>query len=82
MHSPSFAWKDLGIVIDADIRFSSGLILEQFPPGKKAIEEEMCKTENRGRDQCCSGSVSLYADDQGAIIKKRIMSIGEKDDIG
>jgi hypothetical protein len=62
MHSPSFAWKDRGIVVDADLRFISGFILEQFPPGNKALEEEMCKTENRGRDQCCSGSVSLYVD--------------------
>jgi hypothetical protein len=64
MHSPSFARKDRGIVIDADIRFSFGFILEQFPPGNKAIEEEMCKIVNRGRNQCCSGSVSLYFDNQ------------------
>jgi hypothetical protein len=42
MHSFSFAWKDRRIVIDADIRFSSESILEQFPPENKAIEEEMC----------------------------------------
>jgi len=43
-----------------DIGFSSAIILEQFPSGKKAIEEVMCKTENSGRDQCCRGCVSLF----------------------
>jgi hypothetical protein len=42
MHFLSFARKDRGIVIDADIRFSFGFILAQFPPGNKVIEEEMC----------------------------------------
>jgi hypothetical protein len=39
---PSFAWKDRGIVIDADIRFSSGFILEQFSPGNKATTINRC----------------------------------------
>jgi hypothetical protein len=71
MHSPSFAWKDRGIVVDADLCFISGFILEQFPPGNKVLEEEICKTENRGRDQCCSGSVSLYVDNQSLSIVYR-----------
>jgi hypothetical protein len=59
MHFLSFARKDRGIVIDADLRFISGFILEQFSAENKAIKEEMCKTENRGDDGCCNGYVSL-----------------------
>jgi hypothetical protein len=68
MHFLSFAWKDRGTVIDADLRFLSGFILEQFSAGNKAIAEEMCKTESRGHDQCCSESVSLYVDNQSLSI--------------
>jgi hypothetical protein len=38
MHFLSFAWKDRRIVIDADLRFLSGSILEQFSAGNKAIK--------------------------------------------
>ena len=68
MHFLSFAWKDRAIVIDADLRFISGFILEQLSAENKAIDEEMCKTENRGRYQCCNGSVSLYVDNQSLSI--------------
>jgi hypothetical protein len=50
MHFLSFAWKDRGAFIDAGLRFISGFILDQFSSGNKAIEEEMCKTENRAGD--------------------------------
>jgi len=41
MHVLSFTPNDCGIANDADIRFLSRFILEQFPAGNKAIEEEM-----------------------------------------
>jgi hypothetical protein len=46
MHFLSFALKDRG-VIDADLRFISAFILEQFSAENKAIKEEVCKSENR-----------------------------------
>ena len=51
--------NDREIAIDADLRFLSGLILEQFPAKNKAIEEKMRKTENRADGRGCNGSVSL-----------------------
>jgi hypothetical protein len=60
MHFPSFAWKDPGIAIDAELRFMSGFILKQFPTGNKAIHVpvapenkmpgEMTSTEINGDD--------------------------------
>jgi hypothetical protein len=41
MHFLSFARKDRGIVINADLRFISGFILEQFSAENKAIKEEL-----------------------------------------
>ena len=63
MHFLSFALKDRG-VIDADLRFISAFILEQFSAENKAIKEEVCKSENRGDDGGCNGYVSLYVDNQ------------------
>ena len=40
MYILSFAPNDRGIAIDADLRYLSGFILEQFSAGNKAIEEE------------------------------------------
>jgi hypothetical protein len=37
MHFLSYAWKDHGIAIDADLRPLSGFILERFPSRNKAI---------------------------------------------
>jgi len=51
MHSPSFAWKDRGTAIDADLRSISGFILGQFPAGNKAIKEERRKPNKRGNFQ-------------------------------
>jgi hypothetical protein len=42
MHFLSFAWKDRGIVIDADLRFISGFILEQLAAGNKATTINRC----------------------------------------
>jgi hypothetical protein len=40
MYILSFAPNDCGIATDADLRYLSEFILEQFPAGNKAIEEE------------------------------------------
>ena len=71
MHFLSFARKDRGIVIDADLRFISGFILEQFSAENKAIKkEEMCKTENRGDDVCCNGDYDQTSINSAAPIKR------------
>jgi hypothetical protein len=44
VHVLSFTPNDREIATDADLRFLSGFILEQFPAENKIIEEEMRKT--------------------------------------